>query len=752
MDVATHFRTCPLCEAHCGVKIESEASTGTVRSVKADKLNVFSRGFVCPKSSALSELQHDSDRLRTPVRRRGADFEEVSWEEALDYTAERVLDLQARGGRDAVGVYWGTAGSQSAATIPYLGMLAQALDTKQMYTAASADNHPKTLVSALMFGCNGLYTIPDVDRTDYFLVIGGNPMVSGGSLMTAAGMPNRLREIRGRGGKIVVVDPRRTETADVADMHVAIRPGTDALLLFAMIHVLFREGRVRLGRAGNYVRDLDIVEELVEDLSPERVADATGVDPDLIRKLAREFSAAPTAVCYGRVGACTQAFGSVTTWACELLNVLTGNFDEPGGGMFAVDTVPMLIYTEKYEDGRAPYGRWRSRVRGFPEVASQFPVVALAEEIETPGYGQIRGLMTLGGNPVSSCPNGERLSRAFSSLDFMFSFDPYVNETTRHAHVIFPPPTHLEKSHFTLVFCQFMVRGYLKYSPPVFPVPSWAQDDSHTLRELTARLRKAPASTVEREYLEQMVDLMMASAPRPPSREARSAVIEELQKESGAEQFYDLFIRTGAFGDAFGGHPDGLTLAKLRDMPHGIDLGPMRRRCPEILATPDRAIHLAPEVLIQDLNRLKSELLRGRFVADAFVLIGRRQLRSHNSWLHNLPRLRKGGEACNLLMNPIDAARLGVVTGDEVTVESSAGSIVVSAEVSDEVGRAVVSLPHGWGHAGESVRLRVAAQNSGASYNSLTDDADYDVPSGNAVLTGIRVSISVSNVAELSGS
>lgn len=711
--IRKHFRTCSLCEAMCGLAIEVDGER--IRSIRGDEDDVFSRGYLCPKAVALKDLHEDPDRLRTPLRRRGSDWEEIGWDAALDFAAERLVEIQRVHGRESVAVYQGNPTVHNYGSILFGQMLLRALGTRNRYSATSVDQLPHMLASLLMFGHQLLLPVPDIDRTAFFLVLGANPLVSNGSLMTAPGMPRRLRELRARGGRLVVVDPRRTETARVADTHLAIRPGTDALLLLALLEVVFSEGRARPGRLE---ASLDGVEELkaaVRDFTPEGVAAATGLAAEEIRSLARAFTDAPAAVAYGRVGVSTQEFGGVCQWLVNVLNVVTGNLDRPGGAMFTRPAVDAVALGDRIGQ-RGHFAKGRSRVRGLPEFGGEWPASVLAEEIETPGPGQIRAFVSLAGNPVLSTPNGRRLDRALAGLDFMVSVDPYVNETSRHAHLVLPPVSPLERDHYDLVFHLLAVRNTARYSPALFAPPPGALADWQILHGLAQRV----------------------TARRGGGR--ASLLMGRVAGRLGPRGILALLLRTGPHGRGWRPWSRGLSLARLEAAPHGIDLGPLDAALPAALRTADGRIALAPAPLLADLTRVRARLA-AEVDASRLSLIGRRHLHSNNSWMHNSARLTKGGERCVLLMHPADAASRGLAHGDRVEVRSRTGGIEATLAVTDDMRTGVVSLPHGWGHDRPGVRLSVAAAQPGSSLNDVTDELEVDALCGTSVLSGVPVDV-----------
>ncbi len=713
--VTTHYRSCNLCEATCGIAVDVEDDR--VVSIRGDEDDPFSRGYICPKAAALKDVHEDPDRLREPVERRGSTWHSLSWNEALDKVAEGIFDLRRRHGKDALGAYIGNPTIHSLGAMTFGLAFMRSLGTRNEYSATSADQLPHMLSSLAMFGHQLLLPVPDVDRTSYMLMLGANPLVSNGSLMTAPGIKSRLEALRRRGGKLVVIDPRRTQTAAMADRHHFIRPGTDALFVAALLHTIFAEGLAAPDRLEDMVDGADTLRDLVAAYSPDRVAAPTGIAADDIRAIAREFSAAGAAVCYGRVGVCTQEFGGLAAWLINALNIVTGNLDRPGGAMFTKPAVD-LVRTASAAGFRGSFDRYRSRVRGLPEFSGELPVAALAEEIDTPGQGQIRGLVTLAGNPVLSAPNGARLGRALPGLDFMVSIDPYINETTRHAHVILPPTTALERDHFDMALYLLSVRNVAKYSPPVFPRGPGQRHEWEIGLELMARLERK----------------------RSPVRRLGGRALRAAGARLGPRGLVDFGLKAGPYGIGRG----GLSVKRLLAEPHGVDLGPLEPRLPGALRA--GRIALAPPVLAGDLARLRRRL-DDPPSAGALQLIGRRHLRSNNSWMHNSRRLVKGKPRCTLVISPADADERGLRSGDIADIASRTGAIRVPVEVSGEIMTGVVSLPHGWGHDREGSRLSVAAEVPGASVNDITDENLIDALSGTAGFSGVPVTVTKTEAA-----
>ncbi|GGL50443.1 dehydrogenase [Streptomyces anthocyanicus] len=744
----TALRICPLCEATCGLALTVDGST--VTAARGDRDDVFSRGFICPKGASFGAVDSDPDRLRAPLVRTNGELREATWEEAFDAVAAGVRPLVERYGPHSVGVVLGNPNVHTMAGALYPNVLLGALGSRSLFTASTLDQMPKHVSSGLLFGDANAIPVPDLDRTDHLLLIGANPLESNGSLCTAPDFPGRLRALKARGGTLTVVDPRRTRTAKLADRHVAIRPGSDALLLAAMAHVLYEEGLVDLGALAPHVGGVDDVAAAVRDFTPESVAAACDVDADVTRALARELAAAPTAAVYGRIGSCTVPHGTIASWLVDVLNILTGNLDRPGGALFpqaATDRTPRPA-----GPGRGfALGRWRSRVSGRPEAKGELPLSALAEEIDTAtDAGEpVRALLTIAANPVLSAPDGDRLDKALESLDFMVSVDPYLNETSRHAHVVLPPPPPAQSPHHDFAFNTLAVRNQVRYTRPAVPLEPGRMAETEILARLTLAVTGAhgtdPAA-VDALVIEQT----LAKAVREPHSPAHGRDPAELTAlltgETGPERRLDLMLRLGPYGDGFGARPDGLTLERLLAHPHGIDLGPLRPRLPQPLKTRSGKVELLPAPIAADLPRLA----RARDARPAgLVLVGRRHLRSNNSWMHNVPALTGGSNRCTLHVHPEDAARLGLRGAQPVRVTGPGGAVTAPAEVTDAVRPGVVSLPHGWGHDRPGTRQTHAATDPGVNVNQLLDGSALDPLSGNAVLNGVPVTLTPLTGAEL---
>ncbi|HSD76846.1 MAG TPA: molybdopterin-dependent oxidoreductase, partial [Solirubrobacteraceae bacterium] len=682
----------------------------------------------------------DPDRLRAPLLK-GPDgvHREVGWDEAFAEIDRRLTPLLAEHGRDAVAAYLGNPSAHSMAPILYGRVLLKALGTRNVFSASTVDQFPKQVAAAHLFGSGASVPVPDLDRTDHLLILGANPLASNGSLMTAPDVRGRLRAIRARGGRVVVVDPRRTRTAREADEHVPIRPGTDALLLLAMANVLVAEDLADLGALDGHVAGLDPLREVALSATPEDVAERCGVPAATTRRLARELAAADRAAVYGRIGTTTTRFGTLASWLVDVLNVLTGNLDRPGGALFPLPAAGSPNTSGAPGRGRgARFGRFASRVRGLPEVFGELPAAALAEEIDTPGQGRVRALITIAGNPAVSTPNAARLDAALAGLELMVSVDIYVNETTRHADVVLPVPSPLERAHYDVALYGFAVRNVANYSPPVLERPAGFPDEWQTLLRLTGIVTgqgpDADVGAIDDLVAAETARRQVADEHSPLFGRAVEDVLADVAPRVGPERLLDLMLRAG---------PYDLTLADLEAAPHGIDLGPLRPRLPAVLRTPSGRIELAPPALLADVPRLLAEL-DAPAAGDgdgALVLIGRRDLRSNNSWMHNLPVLVRGKDRCTAQVHPDDAARLGLADGEPACVSSRAGAIEIPVEVTGDVMPGVVSIPHGWGHDADGVVLAVAREHAGVNSNLLADETLLDPLSGTAALNGIPVTL-----------
>jgi anaerobic selenocysteine-containing dehydrogenase len=730
------YRVCPLCEATCG--LELTISGGAISSVRGDRADVFSKGFICPKGAAFDRLDADPDRLRRPMIRQGDRWREAGWQEALTAVCDGLGAVLAAHGRQAVGLYLGNPNVHTLAGGLYAAGLARALGSPNIFSASTVDQMPKHVSCGLMFGDPLAIPVPDLDRTDFLLMLGANPLESNGSLATAPDWPGRLKALRGRGGRLVVVDPRSTRTTRLADQHLAIRPGTDSYLLAALALEILSSGLVALGDLADRVSGLDVLPAMLADFTPDVAAQVCGISPSAITALARDLAAAPTAAVYGRIGTSTTEFGTIASWLVDVLNVLTGNLDRAGGAMF-----PLAAHRRRGTGSGRGFriGRWSSRVRGFPEVKGELPAAVMAEEMSTPGDGQIRAMITVAGNPVLSTPDGAALDAAMADLEFMVAVDPYLNETTRRAHVILPPPPPSRSAHYDIAFSELAIRNTARFNPPSLPMAGGDLDEPAILARLTliaAGKPEAPTRLVDDTVIAESLAKSVQDPESPVFHRDPAELLDLLTGSSTTEKRLDMLLRLGAYGEGFGARPDGLSLQRLVEAPHGVDLGPLQSRIPEILRTPSGRIELAPKEIRQDLERLRAGIDARR---DGLVLIGRRHLRSNNSWMHNLSILNSGSNTCTLQMHPKTAAELGVADGADARVASRTGEVTVPVEVSDGIRPGVVSLPHGWGHSLPGTRASVATARPGVNTNLLTDPLALDPLSGTAVLNGIPVSV-----------
>ncbi|MFF4546162.1 molybdopterin oxidoreductase family protein [Streptomyces sp. NPDC001406] len=740
----TALRICPLCEATCGLTLTIEGTR--VTGARGDRDDVFSKGFICPKGASFGAVDGDPDRLRAPLVRKDGELRETTWEEAFDAVAAGLRPVVERYGPDAVGIVLGNPNVHTMAGALYPTVLLGALRTRSLFTASTVDQMPKHVSSGLLYGDANAIPVPDLDHTDHLLLIGANPLESNGSLCTAPDFPGKLKAIRARGGTLTVIDPRRTRTAKLADRHLAIRPGTDALLLAAMAHVLFEEGLVELGELAEQVQGLDELQDVMRDFTPQAAAEACGVDADTIRALARELAAAPTAAVYARIGSCTVPHGTLASWLVDVLNILTGNLDRPGGALFPQAATDKTPRPAGPGHGFA-LGRWHSRVRRHPEAKGELPLSALAEEIDTATEeGEpVRALISIAANPVLSAPDGNRLDKALDSLDFMVSVDPYLNETSRHAHVVLPPPPPSQSPHHDFAFNTLAVRNQVRYTRPAVPLEPGRMAESEILARLilaASGMHGADPSAVDAMVIDQTLGKAVREEHSPVHGRDPKELAAQLTGETGPERRLDMMLRLGPYGDGFGVRPDGLTLQQLLDHPHGIDLGPLGPRLPQPLKTRSGKVELLPQPIADDLPRLREALDRR---PDGLVLVGRRHLRSNNSWMHNVPALTGGTNRCTLHIHPEDADRLGVRDGANVRVKGAGGEVVAPAEVTDGVRPGVVSLPHGWGHDRPGTRMNHAVLAPGVNVNQLLDGSLLDPLSGNAVLNGVPVELTATS-------
>jgi anaerobic selenocysteine-containing dehydrogenase len=702
-EAQTHLRTCTLCEAMCGIEIKHDGEK--VLSIKGDKNDPFSQGYICPKATALQDLHEDPDRLRQPIERTVDGWKEISWPEALDKVAAGIQSVQKQHGQNALGIYLGNPNVHNMGSMLTVKHLLTSLKTRSRFSATSIDQLPHHVVSMHLFGHMLRIPVPDVNRTKYMLIIGGNPMASNGSIMTAPNMRQKLKDIKARDGKVVVIDPRRTETAEIASTHHFIRPATDVLLLLAMLNEIYLQGYANKGhakenRAAALAPEIDRIASFAKDYTAESVASITGITAVEIKRLVKEFCEAESAVCYGRMGVSVQEFGLLSQYLIMVINIVTGRLDEVGGLMFPNPAVDLVN-----NSGPGYLGKRHSRVSKLPDFNGDYPVVAMADEMLVEGEGQLKGFINVAGNPVLSTPNGEKLDKALSQLDFMVSFDYFVNETSCHANIILPPVSPLERDHYDLTFNGFAVHNVAKYSPALFTKKANEKHDWQINLELAKRLdKKAPFATKVERWL---------------------------TKVFGPKFLLNQGLKRGPYAD--------INLKKLNKNPHGIDLGPLQSWLPKALKHKDKQIHLNVDFYQADLDRVKE--MMEQYDDSQLLLIGRRHVRSNNSWLHNSHRLVKGKPRCTLMLHPETAKQQGIKDGQNVKVTSRVGSVIIVAEVTDELMPGVVSIPHGWGHGRKGVKQKIAQAHAGVSVNDLTDDTLIDQLSGNAAVNGVPVKL-----------
>ena len=739
----TAFRTCPLCEAGCGLEITIKGES--VVRIRGDRDDVFSKGFICPKGSTLKQLHDDPDRLRKPLVRRDGVHVEVDWPEAWAEVERGLGGVIERHGRESVAVYLGNPSAHSLSAMMFNRALLQGIGTRQRYSASTVDQLPRQVAGGYVFGTPVSVPVPDLDRTDYLVIMGANPYASNGSLCTAPDFPGRIEAMRARGGTLVVVDPRRSRTAEEADRWLPIRPGTDALLLAAVVNVLAEEGLADPGpHVAPHLNGMSEAIAACEPFTPEAVAAATGLDAEEIRRLARELAAAPTATVYGRIGTTTTEFGTTASWLIDVVNTLTGNLDRAGGAMFTSPVAGSATTRGAGGSGQGfRIGRGSTRVSKHPEVMGEYPAAAMAEEITTPGEGRLRALVTVAGNPVLSTPNSVRLDAALEDLDFMVSVDIYLNETTRHADVILPSPSQLQRGHYDLLLLQFAVRNVANYSEAPLPLHPGQPDEWEILAKLALIAQgqgaEADPALVDDLAIAGLVGRAVVDPSSPIHGRDPDEVLEQLSAERGPARQLDFMLQTGPFGAAFGAVPGGASLRQLQEHPHGIDFGALEPRLPDVLRTPSGKVELAPPELLADVPRLVAAM--HALASQPLVLVGRRHLRSNNSWMHNIGVLVKGKPRCTLQVHPDDAARLGLRNGGVARVTSRVGAVDAPVEVTDAIRPGVVSLPHGWGHGQPGTRMRVAAERPGVNSNVLADHEAMDPLSGTSVLNGIPVEV-----------
>ncbi len=703
-DEKLHFGTCTLCEAMCGIEVKYSGEK--VLSIKGDKNDPFSKGYICPKATALQDLYEDPDRLRQPVERTANGWQEISWPEAFDKVAEGIQKLQKKYGANALGIYLGNPNVHNMGSMLTTKHLLTSLKSRSRFSATSIDQLPHHIVCMHLFGHMLRIPVPDVNRTQHMLIIGGNPLASNGSIMTAPNMRQKIKDIKARNGKVVVIDPRRTETAELSSEHHFIRPATDVLLLLAMLNEIYAQGFDKLNnRAATLAPEIAQIERFAKGFTAESVAGITGISATEIKRLVKEYCEADSAVMYGRMGVSVQEFGLLCQYLIMVMNIVTGRLDEVGGLMFPNPAVDLVNNT-----GPGYLAKRFTRVKKLPDFNGDYPVVAMADEMLVEGEGQVKGFINVAGNPVLSTPNGDKLDKALAQLEFMVSVDPMINETSRHAHIILPPVSPLERDHYDLTFNGFAVHNTAKYAPALFAKKANEKHDWEITLELAKRLNKnAPMATKIERWLTKVL---------------------------GPKFLLGQGLKRGPYPQ--------VNLKTLKKNPHGIDLGPLQSMLPQGLKHKDNKIHLNVDFYQADLERVK-EMMK-QYNDSQILLIGRRHVRSNNSWMHNSQRLVKGKSRCTLMLHPETAKQQGIENGQSVNVTSKVGSVTIEAEITDELMPGVVSIPHGFGHGRKGIKQKVAQANAGVSVNDLTDDSLIDSLSGNAAVNGVPVRLAIASV------
>ena len=697
---------CMLCEAACGLEVEFDGAT--VTRIRGDKASP-SRGHICPKGVAIPDIQSDPDRITSPIKRQAdGSWVRVDWDAALSDIGSRMGRIQQRDGKDALAFYFGNPTGHSYSALLAGIAFNLTLGSRNVFSSQSVDALPRVFVSWLLYGNQALIPVPDMDRTELLVIIGANPIVSNGSAMCSPGIDKRLRDLKSRGGRLIVVDPRRSETAELADEHLAVRPGSDAALLAGLLNTLFTRGWVAEAHVSKQASGVNELRRALLDFTPERVAPFVGIDAEAIEDLARALHETPRAAVYGRMGTCVQPFGALATWLIDAVNLVTGHLDSVGGAMFATPAVDLAALAATLGQTGA-YNRWQSRVSGRPEFNGELPVAAFAEELETPGKGQIKGLIVHAGNPVLSLPNGRRLSRAFDQLELMVAVDIYRNETTRHAHYILPPSFGFEHDQFALLSQALGVRNTVQYAPALMTPPPGCRHDYEILGELCVRLAEA----------------------RSPVFGPAARFAFGLARKVGPARLLDLMLRLG---------PHGLRLQRLLAAPSGLDLGPLEPRLAQVIRHPEGKVKLAAPPLMADLTRLKLRLSE-HAPGKALSLITRRTLRSNNSWMHNSLRLVKGKPRCTLEIHPDDARPRKLVEGSLAVVRTSLGQVTLPVTITDRMPPGVVSAPHGFGHDLPGTQLRVARAHAGVCINDVCDDTAVEGLTHTTVLSGVEVEV-----------
>lgn len=738
--IETIKRSCPTCEACCGLVLRVDRNKQEILSIKGDPDDPRSRGYVCAKSQAFRYVHEDPERLRRPVKRTATGWQEIDWNEALDLVGSKLKAIRETHGKDSVAIYYGNPNGHNAGTLIYTALFSQMLDTERFFSAGTVDQQPKNVSCQLLYGEQWFFPVPDIDHTDFFICMGGNPVVSQGSIMSAPDMKSRLNSLRQRGGKSVVIDPRRTETAELCDQHLFIKPGSDAFFLFAFINVMFEQDWIDLRHLADFTDGVEEVRDLARPFTPETVASITGITARDLRQLVADYCTADKAVIYGRTGLCTQRFGTLASWLVDVVNILSGNTDRRGGAMFPRQATGQTEPSDKVTD--LPYNRFKARSTGFPEVGGQLPASHLGAELDYEGDDRVHALLTLAGNPVLSVPNGKRVREAVDKLDFYVAIDIYINETTSRADVILPPASQLEHTNYDFLFQGTSTRNFACYSSRVFEPDPESREQWWIMLNMLARMFDVEWETLDDLMLGGFVDSILPHVQQDNPDINGESMKALLGEERGFERILDGMLRAGPYGDKFGSR-EGISLVTLKAKQSVIDLGPLQPALPQLLRTPGKRLRLVHPHLHSDLQRLQDCLTNGLYDANKFLLIGRRHVRDMNSWLHNLHPYVKGKNRCTLIMHPADAERLSVGNGSDVTVRSKQGEAQAPVEISDEIMPGVVSLPHGWGHRYRETKISTATGKApGVSCNDLIDESILDLPSGTSVVNGAEVEIS----------
>ena len=750
----THYRTCNLCEAMCGVAIKVE--NNKVASIKGDPDDPFSKGHICPKALALKDIHEDPDRLKQPLMKTKDGWKTISWNRAFDLVANKAKDIQKTHGKNALGAYFGNPNTHHHGNVLFLLPFIQALKTKNRFSATSNDQLPHMQANLELFGNQYLFPVPDIDHMDLFILLGSNPAASNGSLMSAPDYSAKLKKIAQR-GDVILIDPRKTETAKVCSEHLFIKPGTDAFLLLGILNTLFAEDLIETGRLYPHMEGIAEIQLICAEFSPEIVSDITGISSQKIIDLANKLAKTPRACIFGRMGTSTQEFGGLATWLIYVINALTNHLDERGGLMFTKPAADMTEISD-WLGQKGHINRYKS-VSGLPEFGGELPSSCMADQILLESDEQIKMMFVIAGNPILSSSNSKRLDEAFKSLDFMVSVDFYLNETSRHADIILPPTAHLEQSHYDLVFNLISVRNVAKYSPALFENEKNTRHDWQILHELKRRLESkdmrskltefASYQALKRIGPDGLLDLMLRTGPYgtqlPGTSQSGHFIVDAIQGIIPSKHPVQKIIDLSPYGTPNRSLSKGLCLSSLLNYPHGIDLGPLQSRLPERLYTPKKRIRLAPISYLKDIARLRKAMVRTP--SKELLLIGRRHVRSNNSWLHNSQRLVKGKNRCTLMIHPVDAKKSKLKNGDTALVESKVGMLHIETQITDDIMQGVISIPHGWGHSMQGTQLEIASKHPGVNLNILSDDKFVDKLTGTTAFNGIPVSVSKVNIS-----